>query len=97
MAGATCKSQSLQHWKKNVCYEDAVVEMNMHIGDDDVGVEKSMKKSEKRKATKKKGEKPPMSHFSSIPHAPCIQKLILLDIHPRIMISNPCIIFTKKQ
>jgi hypothetical protein len=83
--------------EKNVCFEDAVVEMNMRIGDDDVGVEKSLKKNEKRKATKKKGKKPPMSHFSSIPHAPCIQKSILLDIHPRILIFSPYIIFTKKE
>jgi hypothetical protein len=30
-----------------VCYEDAVVEMNKLVGDDDVGVEKSPKKNEK--------------------------------------------------
>jgi hypothetical protein len=30
-----------------VCYEKAVVEMNIFIGDDDVEVEKSPKKNEK--------------------------------------------------
>jgi hypothetical protein len=40
-----------------VCYEEAVVEMNIHVGDDDVGVEKSPKKWE---ATRKmKNERPP--------------------------------------
>jgi hypothetical protein len=29
-----------------VCYEEAMVEMNIHVGDDDVGVEKSPKKNE---------------------------------------------------
>jgi hypothetical protein len=29
-----------------VCYEDVVVEMNIHVGDDDVGVEKTSKKTE---------------------------------------------------
>jgi hypothetical protein len=30
-----------------VCYEEAVVEMNIHVADDDVGVENSPKKNEK--------------------------------------------------
>jgi hypothetical protein len=30
-----------------VCYEEAVVEMNIFVGDDDVGVEKPPKKNEK--------------------------------------------------
>jgi hypothetical protein len=30
-----------------MCYEDAVVEMNILVGDDDVKVEKSPKKNEK--------------------------------------------------
>jgi hypothetical protein len=30
-----------------VCYEEAVVEMNIFVGDDDVRVEKSLKKNEK--------------------------------------------------
>jgi hypothetical protein len=30
-----------------MCYEDAVVEMNILVGDDDVKVEKSLKKNEK--------------------------------------------------
>jgi hypothetical protein len=34
-----------------VCYEEAVLEVNIHVGDDDVGVEKSLKKNEKWQAT----------------------------------------------
>jgi hypothetical protein len=30
-----------------VCYEEAVMEMNIHVGDDDIGVENSPKKNEK--------------------------------------------------
>jgi hypothetical protein len=30
-----------------VCYEEAVMKMNIHVGDDDVRVEKSPKKYEK--------------------------------------------------
>jgi hypothetical protein len=30
-----------------VCYEEVVVEMNIHVGDDDVEVEKLLKKNEK--------------------------------------------------
>ena len=33
--------------KTPMCYEEAVVEMNIQVGDDDVGVEKSLKKNEK--------------------------------------------------
>jgi hypothetical protein len=36
-----------------VCYEEAVVEMNIHVADDDVGVENSPKKNEKWEATKR--------------------------------------------
>ena len=46
MSGATCKSQR-PNIEYNVCYEKAVVEMNKHVGDDNVGVEKSPKKNEK--------------------------------------------------
>jgi hypothetical protein len=35
-----------------VCYEEAVMEMNIHVGDDNVGVEKSLKKNKKGEATK---------------------------------------------
>ena len=43
-----------------MCYEEAVVEINIHVGDDDVGVEKSTKKNEKWKMRghQKKGEEP---------------------------------------
>jgi hypothetical protein len=30
-----------------MCYEEAVVEVNIYVGDDDIGVEKSPKKNEK--------------------------------------------------
>jgi hypothetical protein len=30
-----------------VCYEEIVVEINIHVGDDDVGIGKSPKKNEK--------------------------------------------------
>jgi hypothetical protein len=71
-----------------VCYKKTVVEINIHGGDDNVGVEKSPKKNEKMKGQE---EKPPkgvgkrvrvtlssifwdmMSHFSSIPHEACVQ------------------------
>ena len=37
-----------------MCYEEAVMEMNIHVGDDDVQVEKSPKKNEKREVTNKR-------------------------------------------
>jgi predicted transcriptional regulator YdeE len=40
--------------KYNVCYEEAVVEMNIHVGDDDAGVENSLKKNKKWEATKRR-------------------------------------------
>jgi hypothetical protein len=38
-----------------MCYEEAVVEMNVPVGDIDARVEKSPKKNEKSKATKRRG------------------------------------------
>jgi hypothetical protein len=42
-----------------VCYKKTVVEINIHGGDDNVGVEKSPKKNEKMKGHQEKEEKPP--------------------------------------
>ena len=37
-----------------ICAIEVVVKMDIHVGDNDVGVEKSLKKDEKSKATKRR-------------------------------------------
>ena len=99
-----------------MCYEEGVVDINILVGDDNFGVEKSPKKNENWYATKRRERNhrevlgrglgvglwfhPFLGKwrvFFIHPLWGMRTKLILLNIHPRILIYKPYIIFTKNN